>query len=84
MRRVVAEMMDKAMRSIAMDIAKTQTKSIVFDYLIEAQFIGFFNNYYIRREVEHTVKDAIEDIAAGEVIEDLVDRIVLEAVPIIA
>lgn len=84
MRRVVAEMMDKAMRSIAMDIAKTQTKNIVFDYLIEAQFIGFFNNYYIRREVEHTVKDAIEDIAAGEVIEDLVDRIVLEAVPIIA
>ena len=36
MRRVVADMMDRAMRSIATDIAKTQTKSIVFDYLIEA------------------------------------------------
>ena len=34
--------------------------------------------------MEHTVKDAMEDIAAGEVIEDLVDRIILEAVPIIA
>lgn len=30
------------------------------------------------------MKDAIEDLAVGEVIEDLVDRIVLEAVPIIA
>jgi len=34
--------------------------------------------------VEHSVKDAIEDLAIGEVIEDLCDRIVLEAVPIIA
>lgn len=84
MRRVVSEMMDKVMRSIAKDIAKTNTQGLVFDYLIEAQFIGFFNNYYIRREVEHTVKDAIEDVAVGEVIEDLVDRIILEAVPIIA
>ena len=55
----------------------------MFDYLIEAQFIGLFNNYYIRREVKHTVEDAIEDLAIGEVIEDYCDRIVLEAVPII-
>jgi hypothetical protein len=30
------------------------------------------------------VKDAIEDLAVGEVIEDYVERIVREAVPIIA
>ncbi|CDW83626.1 iq calmodulin-binding motif family protein [Stylonychia lemnae] len=84
MRRVVTEMMDKVMKSITRDIAKERLGNVVFDYLIEAQFIGFFNNYYIRREVEHTVKDAIEDLAVGEVIEDLCDRIILEAVPIIA
>lgn len=84
MRRVVSDMMDKVMKSIAKDITKTQMGGVVFDYLIEAQFIGFFNNYYIKREVEHTVRDAIEDLAIGEVIEDMVDRIVLEAVPIIA
>lgn len=84
MRRVVADMMDKVMKSITRDIAKNNLGNVVFDYLIEAQFIGFFNNYYIRREVEHSVKDAIEDLAIGEVIEDLCDRIVLEAVPIIA
>jgi hypothetical protein len=84
MRRVVADMMDKVMKSITKDIAKNNLGNVVFDYLIEAQFIGFFNNYYIRREVEHSVRDAVEDLAIGEVIEDLCDRIVLEAVPIIA
>ena len=43
-----------------------------------------FNNYYIRREVKHTVKDAIEDLAIGEVIEDYLERIIWEAIPIIA
>jgi hypothetical protein len=56
---------------------------VVFDYLIEAQFISFFNNYYIRRQVEDSVRDAIEDLAIGEVIEDYCERIVMEAVPII-
>lgn len=76
-------MLDRVMKSIAKDIAKANTSSLVFDYLIEAQFIGFFNNYYIRREVEHTVKDAFEDLAVGEVIEDYVERILFEAIPII-
>lgn len=84
MRMVVNELMTKVMKAHLKDITKNSTQSLVFDYLIEAQFIGFFNNYYIRREVQHTVKDAIEDLAVGEVIEDLVDRITLEAVPIIA
>ena len=47
MKILVNEMMDKAMRSVAKDIAKNNLNGVVFDYLIEAQFIGFFNNYYI-------------------------------------
>ena len=43
-----------------------------------------FNNYYIRKEVTDTVKDAFLDLAIGEVIEDYTERIVREAVPIIA
>ena len=43
-----------------------------------------FNNYYIRREVKHTVKDALDDLAIGEVIEDYIERIIWEAIPIIA
>lgn len=51
--------------------------------MIEAQFIGLFNNYYIRKEVEHTVRDTIEDVAIGEAIEDYCDNIVAEAIPVI-
>ena len=58
--------------------------NVVFDYLIEAQFISFFNNYWMRREVRAVCKDTLEDIIIGEIIEDYVDRILLEAVPIIA
>ena len=58
--------------------------TVVFDYMIEAQFIGFFNNYFIRREIHHTCKDAIDDIAIGEVIEDYCERMLYEAIPIIA
>lgn len=83
MKVLVNDMMDRVMRSIAKDIAKSQLGGVVFDYLIEAQFISFFNNYYIRRQVEHSVRDAIEDVAIGEVIEDYCDRIVAEAIPII-
>lgn len=39
----------------------------------------------MRREVEHSVKDAIEDLAVGEVIEDILDNILeREAIPVIA
>lgn len=84
MRMVVTDMMNRVMKGIVKDIAKNQLQGVVFDYLIEAQFIGLFNNFYIRREVEHTVKDTLEDIAIGEVIEDYTERIVKEAIPIIA
>lgn len=85
MRMVVTAMMDKIMKEITKDITKSATGGLVQDYLIEAQFIGFFNNYWIRKEIQHTVKDAIEDLAVGEVIEDMIDRILTrEAVPIIA
>jgi hypothetical protein len=57
--------------------------NVVFDYLIEAQFISFFNNYWIRREVKDVVRDTVDDIIIGEIIEDYLDRILLEAVPII-
>jgi hypothetical protein len=83
MRKVTTDMLDRVMKGIAKDIAKQNTGSLVFEYLVEAQFIGLFNNYYIRREVEHTVADAFEDLAAGEVIEDYVERILQEAIPII-
>jgi len=36
MRRVVADMMDKVMKSITRDIAKNNLGNVVFDYLIEA------------------------------------------------
>ena len=82
---VVNDMLDRVIKLIAgKEIVKPQLNNIVFDYLIEAQFIGFFNNYYIRREVENTVKDTVEDIVIGEVIEDYVERILMEAIPIIA
>ena len=85
MRMVVTGMMDKIMKGIAKDVAKQATQGLVQDYLIEAQFIGFFNNYWIKREVQHTVRDAVEDLAIGEVIEDMIDAILTrEAVPIIA
>ena len=83
LRMVATDLQDKVMRAHARDIARGLLHSVVFDYLVEAQFIGFFNNYYIRREVIHSVADAMEDLAIGEVIEDYCDRIVLEAVPII-
>ena len=76
--------MDKVMKDIAKDIGRSTLKTMAFEYLIEAQFIGLFNNHYIVKEVEHTVKDAIEDLAIGEVIEDYIERIVNEAVPVIA
>jgi hypothetical protein len=76
--------MNRVMKDIAKDIGRNTVKSMAFEYLIEAQFIGLFNNHYIVREVEHTVKDAIEDLAIGEVIEDYIERIMLEAVPVIA
>lgn len=81
---VVNDLMTNVMRGICKDIGKTALSGVVYDYLIEAQFIGFFNNYYIRREVEHSVKDAVEDLVIGEIIEDYVERIVREAVPVIA
>ena len=34
--------------------------------------------------MEHSVKDAVEDLIVGEVIEDYVERIIREAVPVIA
>jgi hypothetical protein len=84
MRKVTIDMLDRVMKGICKDIAKQNTGSLVYEYLIESQFIGLFNNYYIRKEVEHTVADAMEDLAAGEVIEDYIYRIVFEAIPIIA
>jgi hypothetical protein len=81
---VGAGILEKVMKGIVRDIAKNNLSGVVFDYLIEAQFIGMFNNYYIRREVEHTVKDALEDLAIGEVIEDYLERVIWEAIPIIA
>lgn len=76
-------MMTKVMKGIAKDMARSNLNGVVYDYLIEAQFIGFFNNYYIRRQVQQSVKDAVDDLLIGEIIEDYCDRIVLEAVPII-
>ena len=84
MRMVVADIMNNVMRGMVKDIAKGNLGGVVFDYLIEAQFIGLFNNYYIRREVRHTVKDAFDDLAIGEVIEDYLERIIWEAIPIIS
>jgi hypothetical protein len=83
LRRVVSDMMDRVMKGIAKDIAKTNLNGVVFDYMVEAQFIGLFNNFFIRRQVEESVKDAVEDLVIGEVIEDYIDRIVMEAVPVI-
>lgn len=84
LRAVAADLVSEAVRAHATAVAKAATQSLVYDYLLEAQFIGLFNNHYIRREVAHTVADAADDLAIGEVIEDLCDRITLEAVPIIA
>ena len=81
---VVQNLMNNVMRSMVNDVAKGNLGGVVFDYLIDAQFIGMFNNYYIRKEVRHTVKDALEDLAIGEVIEDYLERIIWEAVPVIA
>ena len=84
MKMVLEEMMTKVMRNLIRDSAKSLLNNVVFDYMIEAQFIGLFNNFYIRQEVKHTVKDALDDIAIGEVIEDYLERIIWEAIPIIA
>ena len=81
---VVNAMLDKVIKGIiGKEIVKPQMSNVVFDYLIEAQFISFFNNYWIRREVKDVVRDTVDDIVIGEIIEDYVDRILLEAVPII-
>lgn len=84
LRLVVNDLMTKVMRGIARDIGRNALGGVVYDYLIEAQFIGFFNNYYIRREVEHTVRDAMDDLVIGEIIEDYIERILREAVPVIS
>ena len=84
MRMVVNDLMTKVMRGIVRDIGKSSLGGVVYDYLIEAQFIGLFNNYYIRREVEHTVSDALDDLVIGDIIEDYIERIVREAVPVIS
>ena len=59
---VVNDLMNNVMKGIVRDMGRSSLNGVVYDYLIEAQFIGFFNNYYIRREVEHSVKDAVEDL----------------------
>ena len=84
LRMVVNDMLTNVMKDLCKDVGKQNLSSVVYDYLIEAQFIGFFNNYYIRREVEHSVHDAVEDLVVGEVIEDYVERIVREAIPILS
>ena len=80
---VVYDMITRVMKSMGKDIGKTCVSSLAFDYLLEAQFIGLFNNMFIRRQVESAVKDSLDDLVIGEIIEDYCDRICLEAVPLI-
>ena len=84
LRMVVYDMIGRVMKGICFSIAKDAFKFCAYDYMIESQFIGLFNNYYVRRQVEEACQDAMEDLIVGEIIEDYCDRIVLEAVPIIA
>mmetsp|Transcript_34533 Transcript_34533/g.33730 ORF Transcript_34533/g.33730 Transcript_34533/m.33730 type:complete len:137 (-) Transcript_34533:509-919(-) len=84
LKMVVNDMMTNVMKDIAREIGRNALSGVVYDYLIEAQFIGLFNNFYIRKEVEHSVKDAVEDLVIGEIIEDYVEKIIREAVPVIA
>lgn len=48
---VTNDMLEKVMKSIARDISRSTLAGTAYDYLIEAQFIGLFNNFYIRRQV---------------------------------
>mmetsp|Transcript_12891 Transcript_12891/g.9331 ORF Transcript_12891/g.9331 Transcript_12891/m.9331 type:complete len:182 (+) Transcript_12891:379-924(+) len=84
LKMVVNDLLGGVMRGMAREVGRGCLNSVVFDYLIEAQFIGLFNNFYIRREVEDSVRDAVEDLVIGEVIEDYVEKIIREAVPVIA
>lgn len=48
--------------------------TIMSDYLIEAQFIPYFNNHLLKRQVRAVAVDAIKDMQYGEIIEDMVDQ----------
>ena len=70
--------------SMLRDIAKTSIDNLMMEYLIESQFITMFNHSWLRKEVQHTVSDAIDDIAIMDIIDIYCDEMVCEAVPMIA
>jgi len=84
LRLVSNGILENVMKGIARDIGKECLGGVVYDYMIEAQFISLFNNFYIRREVRKTCQEALEELAIGDVIQNYLDRIVREAVPVIA
>jgi len=51
LKRVAAEMMDNVMRKSMKGFCREVVNSLAQDYLIEAQFYNFFNNYFIKREI---------------------------------
>lgn len=84
MRMVANSLLESAMKSILKGLVKDNMSGLTFEYLIEAQFESLFKNYYIRKAVRETAEDTIDEVAIGLVIEDYLDRIIKEAVPVIA
>ena len=81
---VVASIMNGVMKDQAKEIAANSIKNLSLDYLIQSQFYSLLNRVWIPREIEHTIIDSIEDIALEDVVNNALDRIIMDEAPRIA
>lgn len=44
------------------------------DYLYEASFISYFNNKMLKPILAELAQEAIHEVAAGEIIEEMVEK----------
>mmetsp|Transcript_28382 Transcript_28382/g.25103 ORF Transcript_28382/g.25103 Transcript_28382/m.25103 type:complete len:492 (+) Transcript_28382:63-1538(+) len=84
MSMVVKGFMDGVMKAQIKEIVQDSVQDLSLDYLIQAQFNSLFNRVWLPKEVEHTVLDAIEDLAVQDVIDGVVEDIIRQEAPRIA
>ena len=48
--------------------------SVINDYMMQASFIPYFNNKMIKPLVRGVAMEAMEDVAIGEVVSDMLDK----------
>ena len=77
-------LLDTVMRDLGKEVARDVLRSLVFDTLIEAQFIQLFSGYYLKRQLREVAIDSINEIIMNEEARKMEENVLFQLVPLIA